>query len=383
MLVTTAQSIRRAADRHWGVVLLVGLAVVGWHNWRLWRRDRALADRLRDERAPLPKLSRTPKVSALVAAWNESANIDAHIQSFLALEYPEIELVLCAGGSDDTLERARLYASKRVIVLEQQLGEGKQRALAHCMQQAQGELIYLTDADCIFHDEALVRLMAPLIEEGEQVSTGGSRPLDEQEAKILPAYLWASDVVANAHFEQYVEGLLGRNAAVTRSAIDRIGGLGFEARTGTDYQLAQRLLAVGLKICYVKESIVKSRYPETIRDYRHRQSRWLRNLLIYGLRYGAKRDVRLTLKTIATGMFMLLAPLVAMASNSALLICWLLLLCQATTSKLRYAMFAVRLYRGPISLRLFAAALPLTLAEFVIWSLPIYDLLNPQRREQW
>lgn len=378
-----ARKITQIANRHAAMLLFLGVAAVGAYNWRLWQRDRALAKQLREERRQVPTLSCTPKISALVAAWNEHAHIDAHIRSFLALDYPNIELVLCAGGTDDTLERAKHYVCERVIVLEQYPGEGKQHALARCFEHASGEIMYLTDADCVYDHKALIRLMAPIIEEDEQATTGGSRPLDIQTSKVLPSYLWASDAIAGAQNVLYTEGLLGRNAAITRQAIERTGGLDFNARTGTDYQLARRLVNAGIRIRYVGASIVSTEYPATLRNYQRQQSRWLRNLLIYGRRYGATHDVYVTLKTIITGLLMLLAPLGTIAFGNLVVVLWGLLVLHAMFSKLRYVLFTARLYRHSISTRLLMSIPLLTLADFAIWTLPIVDLLHPGSRERW
>ena len=79
------RQINQTANRNLGKLFLIGLAGVLVYNARQWRLDKALAQRLRRERAPVPSLARTPKVSALVAAWNEANNIDAHIRSCMAL----------------------------------------------------------------------------------------------------------------------------------------------------------------------------------------------------------------------------------------------------------------------------------------------------------
>src|SRR5262245_55148737 len=123
-------------NRH---ILLVGFVIVIVRNWQLCMRDRALARRLRADWTTKPTLSQTPRVSALVAAWNEARGIAEHIGSFLALSYPNIELILCAGGPDGTFELASRHADERVIVLDQHPGEGKQHSLARCLEHATGE----------------------------------------------------------------------------------------------------------------------------------------------------------------------------------------------------------------------------------------------------
>lgn len=364
-------------------LLALGLAGVAGYNWRLWRRDRALADQLRAERGPIPALGRAPRVSALVAAWNEAEHVDAHLQSFLALAYPNIELVICAGGVDDTLARARRYVGERVIVFEQQAGEGKQRALARCYERAGGELIYLTDADCRFDDEALARLLAPIVDEGEQVTTGGIRPLEHQFDQLLPRYAWSADVVSSAFMPRYINGLRGANALVKRSALEQSGGLDFQARTGTDYQLAQRLLAKQFHLRAVPASEVPTEYAETLQIYHRRHTRWILNLLIHGRRYGARADVLATLRTVALGVAMLLAPLAALWLGAFAWLPWALLLAHSVAAKLRYALFAARLHGARLPKRLLVGILPLTLADFAVWAAPIVDLLHPGRRERW
>jgi len=380
---TPVHRLYRAANRNAGWLLLGGLGVVSLHNWRLWTHDRAFAERLRTERPAAPGLSFAPKVSALVAAWNEAEHIDAHIRSFLALRKLEIELVICAGGADNTFERARQYAGPRVIVLEQRAGEGKQRALVRCLERATGEIIFLTDADCRFEGAALRHLLAPLVNEGEQAATGASRPLEEQQGRLLPGYLWAIDAAVAARQGRYSSGLLGRNAALTRQAIERSGGLDFHAPTGTDYQLARRLIDAGIPIRFVGASVVPAEYPESLATYANKQSRWLRNLLLYGPRYGATADVRATAQTVALGAAMTVSPLAALFLGPFALVLWAVLVSHAALAKLRYASFTARLHGGRLPRGLLLGLLPLTIAEFAIWALPIRDMLDRRRRSQW
>ena len=89
------QTLKQAISPYVGKLLALGLIGVGVQNWRQWQHDKALADKLRVEQQPTPCLNATPKVSVLVAAWNEHTHIDALICSFLALECPSIELILC------------------------------------------------------------------------------------------------------------------------------------------------------------------------------------------------------------------------------------------------------------------------------------------------
>jgi cellulose synthase/poly-beta-1,6-N-acetylglucosamine synthase-like glycosyltransferase len=322
-----------------------------------------------------------PTVSVLVAAWNEAEMIGEHIQSFLGLSYPHKELVLCAGGPDGTLLIAREQAGEGVRVLEQEPGEGKQRALRRCLEQANGEILFLTDADCLLDDEAFTRTLAPLLQGSEEAATGTSRPLVRQERSPFVVHQWCTDLYANAGQPDYVTGLLGRNCAVKRQAMLEAGGFEAEVRTGTDYYLAQRLVQKGIPIRWVRDSSVQTRYPETSLSYWRKQSRWVRNLIVHGPKFSAHREVAMALRTAAVGWVMLLLPFVASQTGPIWLALWAVLCAQALLARVRYTTFA-RLYRGVQVPAQQVALTPLYLwVDWIAWSLPLPDLLF--RRHRW
>lgn len=328
---------------------------------------------------PPPALHATPTVSVLVAAWNEAAGIDAHIASFCALGYPQIELVVCAGGHDATYARAMSWAGDRVRVVIQQPGEGKQAALARAYLVARGEILVLTDADCRFDETALRWLLAPIINEGEQITTGGSRPFATQIDAPLVRYAWAADMVAAARAGRYVTGILGRNAALTRAAIARIGGLGFTATTGTDYQLAKRLLAAGLAIRHVPQSIIVSCYPAALGAYRARRSRWLRNVVLYGPHFGAHNEARQALLTMTIGALMTLVPFAGARARAL----WVVLLLHTCLARLGYLRASERAGAPAVPAWLRAAAPLVAIIDFAVWGAALVDLLRPNTRRRW
>jgi cellulose synthase/poly-beta-1,6-N-acetylglucosamine synthase-like glycosyltransferase len=272
--VHALKALRAWLDARAGWLFLAGLGIVAAWNWRRWRRDRALAMRLRGQKPAPVRLKSTPKVSMLVAAWNEADMIREHIESFLRVRYPNKELILCAGGQDGTYEIALQYAGGQVVVLEQRAGEGKQCALQRCFERATGEMVFLTDADCLLDDESFTRTIAPLLGDSECVTTGMSRPLQGQQDRPFVIYQWCVDTYAAAKHGKYVSGIKGTNCAIRREALEAIGGFQIEAHTGTDYHLSKRLLSAGYKIRYVPNSINETEYSQTrffrFAELRHR-----------------------------------------------------------------------------------------------------------------
>lgn len=89
-------------------------------NAVIYRRDRKLLKHKTHSPSPPPLHTwpALPKVSFLVPAWNESKNIVPFISSYTNLKYPNKELVLCAGGQDDTYAQAMAYCGPDIKVIE-------------------------------------------------------------------------------------------------------------------------------------------------------------------------------------------------------------------------------------------------------------------------
>jgi cellulose synthase/poly-beta-1,6-N-acetylglucosamine synthase-like glycosyltransferase len=370
-------------------MLVAGLAALAVYNARRWRSDRALAASVRAELlGPPPRLGTTPRVSILVAAWNEGDGLARHLESVRRLSYPDLEYVLCAGGTDGTEEIARRAAARGIVVLPQEAGEGKQRALRRAFARATGSIIYLTDADCVLDEVSFERLVAPLIEEGESAATGSSIPPPEQRrACAFAHYQWAVQQYRLAHAPVYVDGILGRNAAVRREALERCGAFDADVPTGTDYHLAKALRRHGYRIRSVPASLVETPYATGWGGYARQQRRWLRNVAVLGARFGAWNEVRASVQTSLLGVAMLLggASLFAGPAGRVPFALWCLGLAQSALAKLRYVAFG-RLVDGRSPAPLPAAlppALEYTFGEFAVWTLPLADYPVAARRRRW
>lgn len=375
----------RRLDR-WALPLAgIGLATVAAYNWRLWQKDKVRLAELKALPPPLPlaSWSQLPLVSVLVAAWNEAAYIEGHIESFLSLRYPHKELILCAGGTDETYALAQRYVSQIVKVLAQQPGEGKQRALARAFPETEGEIIFLTDADCLLDDGAFESTLFPVTEGTEQVCTGGSRPLDEQLDDPFVVAQAFNQLYSSVHTPTYVEGLLGRNCAVARTVLEQSKGLLAEAPTGTDYVLAKHLLKTGAKIRFLASSQVHTSYPTTVTDYISQQSRWLKNLLLRGHEYRDWIHVKHALLTSFMGLTMLLTPFMSFIFGRLGALLTLLIWSVPLLSRLRYGRLGVQLWPTSTPTRLYDLV-RVMVADFVAWSrVLVIDIWNVKGTIRW
>jgi cellulose synthase/poly-beta-1,6-N-acetylglucosamine synthase-like glycosyltransferase len=365
-----------------GWVLAVGLVFVVVRNAPRWQRDLARAQRLRTAARPPVLLTATPPLTILVAAWNEADNVAAHIRSFRQLSYADKQLLLCAGGEDGTYQIALEHAGTDVVVLEQLPGEGKQRALQRCWERAKGELIYLTDADCLMTDDAVLPAVTPLVEEDECVCTGTWKPRRSQQHRTFVIYQWAVDLYRAAKRDKYVSQILGANWSVRRESLNAVGGFAMDVPIGTDYLQSILLRRAGYRIRYAPDSVTETEYSDTFLQHSRRRSRWLRNLFLLARSYGEwvrVRHVLLTWMSALSGLLLLPSSLLlgVLAVDA-----WLLLVAYGLAERLRYLGFA----------RLLGVAVPpLTFVQlpaflFVDWFCAVRALLElavPSRRWHW
>ena len=99
------------------------------------------------KQAPYFPLSRSPKVSVVVASYNGARTLKACLASLQRLNYPDYEVLLVDDGStDSTPQIAASYPDVRCLRHEKNLGLSAARNTGSVA--AKGEIVAFTDADC-------------------------------------------------------------------------------------------------------------------------------------------------------------------------------------------------------------------------------------------
>ena len=125
-------------------------------------------------RPSLARPAALPSVTLIIPAHNEEQVIDQKIRNSLALDYPNLEIVVASDGStDQTNEIARRYESVRLLVFDQR--RGKASVLNDAVASAGGELVCLCDANVILHLDAMWKLAVHFADEDVGGVTGDVR----------------------------------------------------------------------------------------------------------------------------------------------------------------------------------------------------------------
>ncbi|HEV7388508.1 MAG TPA: glycosyltransferase family 2 protein [Gemmatimonadaceae bacterium] len=313
-------------------VLLYFLAVNGWYlvllvSSLLELRHHMLL--ITDEsRHLLLSSTLSPTISILAPAYNEEATIETSLRALLALQYPNLEVIVISDGSKDrtvqvlsekfdlvpvktiyeqrirtkpvrSLYRSSTYPS--LVVVDKENG-GKADALNVGLSFARGELVCAMDADTLIEADGLQRMVRPFLYATDVVATGGTiRVVNGSEVKFGRVVKTAvpTNMLAGVQVVEYLRAFLfgrlgwnrlGGNIIISgafglfqREAVVDAGGY-LHDTVGEDMELVLRLKRLSYenggpgRIAFVPDPVAWTEVPETAKSLGRQRDRWHRGL---------------------------------------------------------------------------------------------------------
>ena len=114
--------------------------------------------------------TKTPKVSVLIAAFNGEKTILETIESVLAQDGVEFEVIVCDDASTDgTLDKLRQFRDPRIRVICNKKNSGLTATINRLIREARGDYIAFLDAD----DKYLPNKLRRCVEEIEETGCAG------------------------------------------------------------------------------------------------------------------------------------------------------------------------------------------------------------------
>lgn len=303
------------------VLLIVALFASAAHRRRL---ASIRLDRLRT--SPL-----APPITLLAPAHNEEKSVIESARGLLALDYPELELIVINDGSTDkTLEVLTdhfqlrpadvlyipeipsapirgLYVSQnepRLIVVDKEPGGTKADAVNAGLNAATRPYVCVVDADSILERDALLRIMVPILTDPRRVVAAGGivRVLNGsrvengrltevrlpkrwlevlQVIEYLRAFLIGREAWAAGNMLNIISGAFG---VFRRDLVKAVGGYRQNA-IGEDFDLVTRLHRYLLeekmdyRISFVPDPVCWTEVPSDPRSLARQRARWHKGLL--------------------------------------------------------------------------------------------------------
>ncbi len=211
-------------------------------------------------------------VSVVVPCYNSMKTLEACLQSLESQQYPKelYEVIVADNGSRDGSPDFVLSKYPTIVLVHaKKKGSGYARNAG--IEQAKGQLVLSTDADCVADPLWIANLVKAFQAAPSNTGAVGGLivPFSEKTRTERYQQAWISQPpVEDSEFK--IRYTATPNAAFLTSALREVGGfdgtLGFD-----DTDLGIRLEAAGYGIAYTRAAVVRHRNPVTLRElYRHR-----------------------------------------------------------------------------------------------------------------
>lgn len=218
-------------------------------------------------------------VSIIIPAYNEEINAIRTIESLLASDYSQLEVVFVDDGSRDqtyTLVQKHFLAEPRVQVLTKANG-GKASALNYGIARAKGELLVCIDADTLLLPNAIGLLTAKLTD--ETVGAVAGSVVVGNSTQWLTRFQ-AIEYITSQNFDRRAYSVVnaitvipGAIGAFRRSALLAAGG--FTSDTlAEDCDLTIRILRAGYRVVCCNEAQALTEAPESVSMFVKQRVRW-------------------------------------------------------------------------------------------------------------
>ncbi len=201
-----------------------------------------------------------PRVSLIVAAFDEEDVIGAKVDNALALDYPRerLELIVASDGSSDrTVELARAAGADLVLDLPR---GGKMATQNAAVERASGEIVAFSDANSSWDRDALPRLVAAFDDPGVGYACGQVSFIDPEGDNEEGAY-WRLEMRVR-ELESGLGGVTAGNGGIY--AVRRGAYRFLEPSRSHDLSFPFELRKAGWRSVYVPAARAEERMVPTL-----------------------------------------------------------------------------------------------------------------------
>jgi len=217
------------------------------------------------------------RVSVIVPAYNEAANIRATVLSLLRGDHPAVEVVVVDDGSTDgTADLVESLGLPGVRVVRQR-NAGKPAALNTGIRYARADLIVLVDGDTVFQPDTIHRLVQPFADPRVGAVSGNTKVANRRRFLGRWQHL---EYVIGFNLDRRMYALLGcmptipgAIGAFRRAALRDVGGVPADT-LAEDTDLTMALLRAGWEVGYAERAIAWTEAPATLRQLWRQRYRW-------------------------------------------------------------------------------------------------------------
>jgi len=246
-------------------------------DWQFGLQDRARAPRPSfavaaawAQRSVPDQCASWPRLSVVVCAYQEQERLGRCLDSLAALDYPDLEVIVCDDGSTDSTREIARSSPFRLLELEH---GGLSAARNAGIAAATGELVAFLDADATCHRLWARYLVLSFEDDPSIVGSGGPNlPVTWAGRTARAVAASPGNPVEVLVGPVRAEHLAGCNSVFRRDALIASGGyLPALTSAGDDVDMCWRLLDAGGVLSFSPAAQVRHERRATVRGYLRQQ----------------------------------------------------------------------------------------------------------------
>jgi glycosyltransferase involved in cell wall biosynthesis len=217
-----------------------------------------------------------PRISVIIPVKNEAARIEQCLEAVFSQSLKPYEVLIVDGHSTDgTVERAQKFPVKVFYEDGQSIALGRQVGV----ENAQGEYIAFTDADCVPDKQWLANLLkefgAEIVGVGGGIKNMGDGLWEKSINLAIATFIGGANTIQGRFFKgrRFVSSISACNSLYRKGDILAIGGFDRNLAGGEELELNRRFSRVG-KLIYTPEAIVKHYHGWTLGKFARKMFRY-------------------------------------------------------------------------------------------------------------
>jgi glycosyltransferase involved in cell wall biosynthesis len=209
------------------------------------------------------ELEKTPKVSVILTVKNEERTIGRAIESLLRIDYPDYEIIVVDGGSEDqTVAVAKNHRVRIIQTKDSTPGQGRNVGVVN----SSNPIVAFIDGDCYVKRKDWLRNGVDFLRQEDIGGIGGPvAPFSESPYMSRALMDVLSTFFANAGSAQFaryekqreVKSIPSCNTIYRREAIERAGLFTEDLRFCEDADLNYKIRKLGYRLVYSPKMIVE------------------------------------------------------------------------------------------------------------------------------
>lgn len=221
-------------------------------------------------------LNEAPKISVIIPVKNEGENIENCLEAIFKQTIEPFEVIVVNGNStDNTVENAKKYPVKVFY----ETYNTRAGACKIGVDNASGEFIAFTDADCIVKRDWLENLIkgfdGDIVGVGGGIENAGEGIWKKSIAFAVGTFLGSAFSVQGRLYpdKRYVKSISGCNSMYKKKNLSTVGNFDVNLSTAEDAELNNRLLKIG-KLLYVPNTVVLHNHNRGLKEFAKRMRQY-------------------------------------------------------------------------------------------------------------